>query len=391
VSESREDSTIVADEKSTHIVETFILGSLVKHHNADSLSVIKIGDTDYTYVGRTEDWHDKVGKVVAWVPPDSCVDTKRPEFTFLGDKSRVRARNIRGVNSYGVLVLAPEGIKPGENAALLLGVTHYDPETHQAEVKTNSKNAKAFALIPGEVASPPKGVFPKYDIDAFLKYAKKCFKDGETVYVTEKIHGSSSRFTFKDNEMYCGSRNEWKKEYSTAPNISLEDLTTKMDGNAEKAKEVYQRAVINFKPKKSMWWTLLASYPELRKYCEENPGYCVYGEIFGNVKNFRYGAADNQLLFRAFDILMPANPIPRWMDADDFITTCNKYGMPRVPLLTKMPYNFEDLIKMAEGNTTFPATHVREGVVVKPEKDRWSEFVGRVCFKIINPKYLEIN
>ena len=139
-------------------------------------------------------------------------------------------------------------------------------------------------------------------------------------------------------------------------------------------------------PKKSIEKT-----PSIRNFCEAHPGWCLYGEVFGNVKNFRYGAADNQLLFRAFDILIPADPIPRWMDADEFTATCDKFEVPRVPLLGIVPFDFSQIQKMAEGNTTFPATHVREGCVVKPTKDRWSEFLGRVSLKIINPKYLEIN
>jgi hypothetical protein len=97
-------------------------------------------------------------------------------------------------------------------------------------------------------------------------------------------------------------------------------------------------------------------------------------------------------MFRAFDILVPGDPIPRWMDSDAFNETCDKFEIPRVPLLGIMPYNFDEMIKMAEGNTTMPgATHIREGCVVKPKKERWSEFLGRVSLKIINPKFLEIN
>lgn len=745
-------STIVAAEKSTHMVETFVLEPLIKHPNADSLSVIKITGTDYTYVGRTEDWKDHVGKLVCWVPPDSIVDVARPEFAFLSKEgARVRAKKLRGITSYGVLVLAPEGLRAGDNAAEVLGVKHYDPET-------SSKNSKDFGLAPGEVASPPKGVYPKYDVDSFLKYARKVFKDGETVYVSEKLHGcldystkismadgqkqrigkivnrsyigqyvlgfnsegmvvpskilevhdngkskkwmrvkatrigagrgnhyssvictpnhkfyvngdyisasslkigdeitmhrtdpeitplqeqvligkllgdgsihethntaavhfshkkehldylkwtlgalgdlannkiseltsgygvemarasttytyeiknltslfrkkdqvkkevseelveligpialafwymddgslghhldqedranfavcnfseescsnllkalfkfgikgiffeskncsgklysrlrlnsreaeklflliapyippvmqyklperyrnlnsgwmpqapetqyksrlvkqkiieitsleleesltkydittetgnyfangvlvhnSNSRFVFRDGQMHCGSRTEWKKEYTTPPNVTLEKLISQT-GDELKAKQIYEKVVKGFRPKKSNWWSVIETYPQIKKFCEEHPGYCIFGEIFGNVKNFRYGAQNGQFLFRAFDILIPNDPIPRWMDAQEFIDTCDKYEIPRVPLLAVMPYDFENLVAMAEGNTTIGgATHIREGIVVKSEKERWSPELGRVSLKIINPKFLEIN
>lgn len=381
------DSTIVAPVKSTHVVETFVIPPLVKHPNADLLSLIKIADTDYIYVAATKDWADHVGKLGCWVPPDSIVDTKRPEFAFLGEKNtRVKAKKLRGINSYGILVLAPPGLKPGDNAAEILGVTHYDPEGA-------SKNAKAFGMSPGEVAPPPKGIYPTYDVDAFLKYARKVFKDGETVYVSEKLHGANGRFCFSNEKMHCGSRNEWKREMTTAPRLTLEDLVQKM-GDPAKAQEVYDRVVVDHKPKKNMWWSILETIPQIRAFCEAHPGWCLYGEVFGNVKNFRYNAAENQILFRAFDILIPNDPVPRWMDADEFMATCDAAGIPRVPLLGVIPYDFGTLVAMAEGPTTLPGTgkiHIREGCVVKPIKDRWDPALGRVSLKIVSPQFLELN
>jgi len=380
------NSTIIAEEKSTHVVETFILEPLVKHPNADSLSVLKITGTDYTYVGRTEDWADKVGKLVCWIPPDSIVDITKPIFSFLAKEGpRVRAKKLRGINSYGVMVLAPEGLEAGDNAAKALGVEHYDPEA------AISKNAKLFGMARGEVAPAPKGVFPKYDVDAFMKYGKKVFKEGEMVYVSEKLHGSSQRLVFKDGEMHVGSRTEWKKEFTSPPNITLEQMIKNI-GDEEKAKAAYDKAMNSFKPKKSSWWSILDRTPAIREFCEAHPGWAVYGELFGNNKGFRYGAPDGQLLFRAFDILALTEIGPRWLDADDFIETCDKFQVPRVPLLAIMPFDFDNLVAMAEGNTTMEgANHIREGVVVKSQKERWDPAVGRVSLKIINPAYLEKN
>lgn len=373
-------------EKSTHRVEVFILSKdmMSIHSKADSLSIIKIPESDYTYVCKTSEWAENIGKLVCHILPDSFVDNTRSEFSFL-EKPRIRARRIRGVVSYGILVLAPPGLKVGDNAAEILGVTHYDPEM----APTESKNAKVKGpnLSSGEVTSAPKGPYPTYDVDAFLKYAKKVFQDGEIVFVTEKIHGSNSRFVYQDGSMHCGSRNEWKSEFSHPPKITLEDLITHT-GDPQKAQEVYTRAVLNFKAKKTSWWTVLDATPALRAYCEIHPGHCVYGEVFGSNKNFKYGVPQGQLQFRAFDIMLPDG---KWMDADKFIETCETHQIPHVPVLAIMPFDFEKLIAMAEGNTTFPDKHIREGCVVKPQSDRWSPFLGRVSLKIVNPKFLEIN
>lgn len=374
-------STIIASEKSTHFVETFVLGAPKRHENADTLSLFSIGDTAYVYVAKTEDWVDKIGTLVCWVPPDSIVDLSRPEFSFL-DKPRVRAKRIRGVVSYGLLIPAPKdsGLKPGDNGANILNITHYDPE------ESTSRNTKGFSLPSGEVASPPTGVFPKYDVDAFLKY-HRVFIDNEEVFVTEKLHGANSRFCFVDGTIHCGSRNEWKKEFTQAPNITLEALTEKL--GSEKAIEVFTKAVTNFKPRKSQWWTVLGQNPSIEALCRANPGWCIYGEIYGNIKGFKYDIKDGMLGFRAFDILTNNTSHP-WLDSDEFMNICTKFSVPTVPLLAVIPYNFDKLVAMSEGNTTL-GNHIREGVVCKPRKSRWDGKLGRVNLKIINPAYLEKN
>ena len=60
--------------------------------------------------------------------------------------------------------------------------------------------------------------------------------------------------------------------------------------------------------------------------------------------------------------------------------------MPMVPMLYKGPWNLE-LIALAEGKTTL-ASHVREGFVVKPTKERWDQHIGRVIFKMIGEGYM---
>lgn len=392
------DSTIVATEKSTHKVEVFVLSELKKHEGADTLILIKIGDTDYSYVGKTEDWKDRVGKNVAWIPPDSLVDTRRPEFAFLmseakydensnkgGFYARIKAKKLRGVVSYGLMV--PYEIGSGE-ATEILGIKHYEAPLDNSGGKGN---------VSGEDAEAPSGSFPKYDVDAFLKYGRNVFSVGEPVFVTEKIHGANARYVFtnkidKDGvaigTMNCGSRNLWKKEFSSPPNLTLDELKARI-GDDVKAQEVFDRIVNNFKPKRSLWWVALESTPQLRKYCEANPGFAVYGEVYGQVQNLKYGAKANEVWFRAFDILQPNGC---WMDAEQFLQVCKQHDIPHVPVLHEsLPFDFDKLVSLAQGNSLIPgANNIREGVVVKPVRERWDKRLGRVNLKIINPSYLQL-
>jgi len=391
-----ENLSTMTQEKSTHMVEVFLFKKemLRKHDNADTLSVITIPETSYTYVAKTEDWIKFDNNLIAFIPPDSIVDVKRPEFTFLGEKgSRVKAKKLRGIVSYGLLIPLSNdcGLKPGDNAASFLGVTHYDPEI--AQIAAGGKGGKKNNFfMGGEVAKSPSGVYPQYDIDSGMKYAKRVLTEWESVYISEKIHGSNSSFLYQDGEMHCRSHYEWKKEFSSPPKITLEELTEKV-GDAVRAKEIYEKAVINFKARKNMWWEVLDRTPTLRKFCEAHPGWCIYGEIYGQVKGFPYDRSKEDFGFRAFDILLPAtdSSVSRWLNAEEFMKVCDEFQVSRVPLISCEPFNFEKCLALAEGNSLLNENHIREGIVIKPVVERWNEKIGRVILKIVSPKYLEHN
>lgn len=369
------DSTMTV-EKSTHKVEVIKVDKLLKHENADSLSKVKV--YDYTSVVRTADW--KEGDLAAWIPPDSEVEVARPEFAFLAKKAkhglaRIRTEKLRGIVSYGLLVHAPAGASIGDNVADILGVTHWEPQIGNEGLLTG-----------GEVAKPPSGVFPKYDVDAFLHHGRKVFVPGELVAVTEKIHGASSRFVYKNDTFYCGSRGEWKKEYPSKPNVTFEQVLLQFNNDEAKAKNAW-RKIENWKPAKNLWWIAADNTPSVKAYCMENPGFAVYGETYGQVQDLNYGVKSvKETRFAAFDILRPDGT---WMDFPEFMATVKKYGIPQCPVIHEaIPFDFDSLVKMAEGNSTIPgADHIREGVVVHPIKERWDEQIGRVQLKIINPEY----
>jgi len=387
------ESTIVADEKSTHKIEIFTLTNLEKHPNADTLSITKIADTEYTYVAKTEDWQNHLGKPVAWIPPDSLINPMTKGCEFLagerrydkdsnkisdGKYVRIKAKKIRNIVSYGLLIPLND-----ESEVSALDIQHYEPPFNMTSGKTGVK------WISGEVASPPEGNFPKYDVDAFMKYAKKVFIDGELVNVTEKIHGANSRFLNKNSVVYCGSRTEWKKEFPSPPKITVEEL---INGGKtkEEAELIYNKVVTNFKPSQNMWWKVYRESPQLQAFLANNDGFAVYGEVYGQVQNLKYGTKPGEILFAAFDILHPNG---NWLDVEQFSEMCEKYSLPRVPIIRyNMPFDFEQLVNMASGNTLIAAAgkQIREGIVVKPMKERWHPALGRVCLKIVSPEYLEM-
>ncbi len=325
---------------STHKVE-IVPVSLEPHPNADSLSIVRV--YGYQVVVRTCDW--KGVTVGAYLPPDSLVDTARPEFAFLKTegrcKERIKAKKLRSVVSFGLLVPAPSGYAVGDDVASVLGVEHYEPP-----VNSLSSGGEAVS-VPG-----PLSHLSKYDIDSLRRYAS-VFNAGERVLLTEKIHGANARFCYIGNTFYCGSRTEWKKDDA-----------------------------------KNMWWKALDNTPQLNVFCRDHQNYVVYGEVYGDVQSFRYGCKKGEVRFAAFDVYdLEQGCFVNAIETRDLLAD---YSVPQVPLLSVCDYDFGAVCAFAEGRSTMDgADHIREGCVVKPLIERWDQSVGRVILKVVGAGYLE--
>lgn len=315
-------------KKSTHKVEVVPI-SLKPHPNADTLSIVEV--FGYTVCVRTEDWRDQ--SMGAYLPPDSLApDT--PLFAFLDGKRRIKVKKLRGVMSQGLLVPAPAGAALGDDVAEVLGVTHYEPPLPLSSG--------------GEAELPPPGLHPSYDVDTWYRY-RALFTPGEEVIATEKIHGASSRFVWQEGRLFCGSKNEWKRE---------------SDGN--------------------MWWRAARETPGLLAFCQAHPEVTVYGEVYGRVQDLHYGTKPGELRFAAFDLLRHG----QWLSHDE--ARALGAGLPWVPVLFRGPYDEEALRALADGPSTLPgANHLREGVVIKPAQERTAPEIGRVLLKIVSNQYLE--
>lgn len=314
---------------STHKVE-IVPVSLQKHPDSENLSIVPVWG--YQCVVRTNDWIgiDKA----AYIPPDSIVNTDRSEFSWLKTdktKERVKVRRLRGILSMGLLIPAPPNSEIGDDVTDLLEVEHWNlPET--------SNN--------GDNSYGPPVHAPKYDVDSWYRYLDH-FQDGEPVSVTEKLNGQNFRCVYVDGIQYVGSRNYWKKEF--------ED---------------------------SLWWQIFYNNPCLKEFCKNNPGYVIYGEHIGKVGGFPYDSGP--LGFKAFDILMPSG---QYLNVDEFLLVCKADNIPTVPVIkTNWPLDKQELIKMAEGKSLI-GDHVREGVVLKPMKERYSQKLGRVFLKVVGEGY----
>lgn len=300
------------------------------HPNADSLSLVKVGD--FQCVVRTQDWKD--GDLAVYIPPDNIVPNTE-QFKFLGDHRRIKARKLRGEWSVGLLITAPDNAKIGEDHMESLGIIHYDPP-----ICGNFKTG-------GDNVEPPKGFHPTYDVLNFRKYSSR-FDDEEEVICTEKIHGANARYVCIDDKIFCGSRKFWKKE--------SED---------------------------NLWWKIFKQYTVLESWLRHNQELTVYGEIFGNVQSLKYGAKNGELFFAAFDI----RDGYKWLDFDEAHIVGKP--LPWVPLVYRGGFDKDKILSFAEGDSLYPnSQNIREGIVIKPVHERTDQHIGRVQLKIISNKYL---
>lgn len=318
---------------STHRVEVVPV-RMEPHPNADALSIVRVFD-GYVCCVRTADWQGV--ERGAYIPPDSvCPATE--QFAFLGDHRRIKVKRLRGVVSMGLLVPAPDGAALGDDVAEALGVTHYDPPLPLTSG--------------GEAIKPPPGYRPVFDVESLRRYAS-ALVPGEPVIVTEKIHGANGRFTYlEDAGFFCGSRTEWKKE--SADNL---------------------------------WWRALRETAGLREFLTSCPGVTVYGEVYGQVQDLKYGTTKGGVRFAAFDILKGSE----WMDPLPARDWSTPFGLPWVPTIEcGEGFDLDKAMALAEGPSLVPgADHVREGCVVKPLAERTDPTVGRVCLKVVGNGYLE--
>jgi hypothetical protein len=329
---------------------------LEPHPNADTLSIVRV--FGYTVVVKTEEWKNR--HIGAYIPPDYVVPNDE-RFSFLDGKTRVKVRKFRKVWSQGLLMPA-EGMNIGDDVMEKWGISRYEPPLKGPTKYDPWTNLpwwkKVWYWLTGRrlgntqserVPDPPGLRMPHYDVESLQRYPQ-IFQFRESVVVTEKIHGTNARYVFWRDKFYCGSRKEFKKDGS-----------------------MWHEAV-----KQNLW---------IERWCKANPGYALYGEVFGNVQDMTYGATAGQYLFRVFDIwdgsrfLGHEDVKARW--AND-----NELYMNWVPVLHVGEY-FENQVRtLADGDSVL-YNGFREGVVVRPTVERADMEIGRVQLKLVSNRYLE--
>lgn len=344
---------------SKHEIPVVRIGKIEDHPNADKLQITRV--FGYTVViGKGQ---FKEGDFGVYIPPDYEVPTNLPEFAFLAKEGqthhRIRVSKRRGVISQGLLIPAPPVVQQRHLSSEELETEVWrDPEA-LVYIREGLNLINYYGIIRYEPKEPlsmggedeegPEGFYPKYDVENFLRY-NNIIKPGEEVLIREKIHGASGRFCYRNDRMYCGSRTTWKK----------------LDND-------------------NMWWKCLNQNPWIQDFCKRYPELTVYGEVYGK-QNLKYGLSGNQIGFAAFDLLKGN----QWLSWEEILKDAIDRELRWAPLLYEGPFDPALALELAEGDSSIPgANHYREGVVVRPIKERTDIQIGRVQLKIVGNRYLE--
>jgi RNA ligase (TIGR02306 family) len=302
---------------------------LLPHNNSDNLSIVKVWG--YPVVVRTADWQGVTQGV--YLPPDSILPD-RPEYAWLNGKLRIKACKLRGVLSFGLLIPAPEDAELWEDVTDRLGITHYEPPVQNEKMG-------------GEAGPGPPGYHVKHDVDSIRRY-NDLINEGEPVFVSEKIHGANFRITYRNDQLWVGSRTEWKRY------------------NPDTA-----------------WWRVVESYPEVVEFLKSNQDVTLYGEMYGNVQSLKYGCNKGELKLAFFD-LMKLNVWAGPLEAREAAPS-----IPWVPELYRGPFDWAKMEELSEGPSLVTgANHYREGCVVELITPRYDVRVGRVKLKLVSATYL---
>lgn len=400
-----------AEKKANHRVNVIrIIAGIVRKHpdpETTELELIDIPSTSYQVVVRKGQF--SIGDYGVFVQPDSVVP-QTPAFKFLWgsevteneieklelvpeSKRRITVRKFRKQWSEGLLlpiVDFPElvdergnlkaGLVTGDDVSDLIGVTHYDPEvsgpvTQQAQASAPKRKfkypksirgwygfIKRVVLNRGRVKELTRDVsfwLPTYDVES-LRNHSGFIRNGEQVVVTEKIHGSNARFIWLDDDLYIGSRNQWKAKDAAGP-----------------------------------WGNALKSNPWIESWCRENPGFALYGEIAptqveGGIK-FDYGAAEGQTKFFAFDVFTPEK---EWLEREKFDSSLVAGQVTEAitaPVLYEGPFILEKILPLVNGpSTVHGAKHIREGIVIKTYKEQSARGLGRLQLKVVSNAFLDL-
>lgn len=321
-----------------------------QHPNADAIELVRIGG----FVSIVKKDQFKSGDLVAYIPQDSIVPEEiLKELGLEGKlagskKNRVKPMRLRGIFSEGLIYPARSHWSLNDEISKELGIEKYEQPIPIS--------------LAGEMFSCDHSF--NFDIENYKKYSH-ILEENEEVVFSEKLHGSFVVF-LKLNEAHPEAIDS--KFLVSSKGLASKGLFLKQ--NEKNSNNSYLRMFFKYELNK-----------KLESLSQNN--IAIVGEVLG-VQDLKYDAKNDQT-FRAFGVKIDNT----WLDHEEFIEFCKKLDIPHVPILYKGPFSEDVLKKFTSGKTTIEgASHIREGLVITPVKEKSHPEIGRVILKSISEDYL---
>jgi len=81
--------------------------------------------------------------------------------------------------------------------------------------------------------------------------------------------------------------------------------------------------------------------------------------------------------------------VDSYLSQETTIAVCEKHGLPCAPVLYQGPFK-KEILDLRSGNSTLTDSHIREGIVIQPRKQRTDRKLGRVILKKRSEDFLMI-
>jgi RNA ligase (TIGR02306 family) len=384
------------------------------HPNGDRIQIARLEGQDYQMIVGKDQF--STGDLAVYIPEAAVVpDWILEEMGLVGkldgpQHNRVKAHKFRGVLSQG-LAYRPQDVREGQigtSRAGLLTATGYSdgktracirvvrPETavlgylaagecptyvnweegeevgealgiSKYEPPIPAHFAGVWGPAPNHHASPGGSIWQGYTHLENIKKFPHILVEGEPVVMTEKLHGTSLQTLFDADA---------DKLYVSSLGIARKGYTLEEDPE-------------------NVYWEIAHRYDLARKLADialwqEASQVMLFGEIVG-VQDLKYGLVNGATALFVFDCLIKGHNTSRadWLSHDDLVGTCKRLGLPVAPVVYEGPFTRELLLQHTGGTTLVTgATHIREGVVVRPLIEREESRFGRVVLKSISADYL---
>lgn len=337
---------------STFVVPVTTVAAVQPHPYATTLDIVLLAEGDQVITARGS--HQPDDRVV-YIPAGCCIPAELARTLELPVPEqgpvRIKVVRLRGKPSQGLLYVPdpwPVEWHVGCNVAAELAIVPYE-----APIPLSMDGL--VAPRPHRLHGASSDYQPYTDIEPLLRHPD-WFTEHETVVVTEKLHGTNVIMGWVDGQPVVASRG-----------IVQRGLTLLRD-----PQNVYWRAALQGDILQRLGYAqTIYSCPEI----------FLYGEILG-VQDLHYQLDRGQIAFYAFDVRL----FGRYLDHESLMMVLARLGIPSVPVLDVIPYDSETITALASGASQL-ASHLREGVVVRPILERVSDQGERIIAKVINVAY----